>query len=248
MKKVTLLCGILLALSASVAAASGVGLRWTNCLSDAGLINKTFACNSNLGTNTLVGTFQLDADLNSTSGEEIVIDLASASNPLPAWWGFKNAGTCRTGSLAMGSAPPATALNCADWSGGLATAGIGAYNIGARGANTARIVAASAVPPTGLQNLLAATEYFAFTFSINNQKTVGTGSCAGCLDPVCIVFNSINMTTPVLANNIKLSGPSNGTDSNYVTWQGGAGVSTAGGSGCPAATATRSATWGQVKS
>ena len=249
MKKVTLLCGLLLAMSATIASAGpGVGLRWTNCLSDAGTLNRVFACNSNTGSNVLVGTFELGADLLTTSGEEIVIDLASASTPLPAWWAFKNAGTCRTGALAMSSAPPVTAANCVDWAGGLATAGIGAYNIGARGANTARIVAASAVPPSGLQDLFSATEYFSFTLSINNTKTVGTGNCAGCLDPVCIVFNSLNMTTPILANNVKLTGPSNGTDSNYCTWQGGAGVVTPGGSGCPAATPTKNATWSQVKS
>jgi hypothetical protein len=247
MKKVTLLCGILLAVSASVAAASGVGLRWTSCLSDGGAINRTFACNSNTGTNLLVGTFQLDVDLANTSGNEVVIDLASASNPLPAWWAFKNAGTCRQTALAMNFSISPAAVNCADWAQAQSAGGIGAYNIGARGPNTARIVAAIAVPPTALQSLVAAQEYFSFNVTISNAKTVGTGACAGCSDPVCIVFNSINLTTPILANNIKLSGPANGTDANYCTWQGGAGVSTPGGSGCPQATPTKNATWGQVK-
>ena len=247
MKKVTLLCGLLLAMSASIASAGpGVGLRWNACLSDGGAINKAFACNSNTGTNLIVGTFELGVDLASTSGNEVVIDLASASSPLPAWWQFKNVGTCRTTALNMSFSNP-TATNCVDWAAGQASGGIGAYNIGARGANTARLVAAIAVPPALLADLVAATEYYSFSIAITNVKTVGTGACAGCLDPVCIVFNSINLTTPVLANNIKLIGSSNGTDSNYCTWQGGAGVVTGGGSGCPAATPTRSATWGQVK-
>jgi hypothetical protein len=249
MKKVTLLFGLLLAVSASIAsAAPGVGLRWNGCLSDGGAANKSFACNANNGTNVLAGTFELGADLLSTSGEEIVIDLASASSPLPAWWQFKNPGTCRTGSLGISAAALLTSANCADWGGGLAGAGLGAYIVGGAGPNTARIVAASAVPPSGLQDLTTGTEYFAFQITINNLKTVGTGNCAGCLDPVCIVFNSLNMTTPVLANNVKLSGPSNGTDANFVTWQGGAGVTTGRGIGCPAATPTKSKTWSQVKS
>jgi hypothetical protein len=248
MKKVTLFCGLLLAVSASIASAAGVGLRWSSCLSDGGTANRSFACTSNTGSNILVGTFELGADLPSTSGEEIIVDLASASSPLPAWWQFKNVGTCRTGSLQIGAAPPATAANCSDWGGGLAGAGLGAYIIGGAGPNTARIVAASAVPPSGLQDLAVGTDYFAFTLTINNLKTVGTGNCAGCLDPVCIVFNSLNMTTPILANNVLLSGPSNGTDANFVTWQGGAGVQTGRGIGCPAATPTKSKTWSQVKS
>jgi hypothetical protein len=249
MKKVTLLCGLLLAVSASIASAAGVGLRWSSCLSDGGTANRAFACTSNTGSNILVGTFELGADLPSTSGEEIIVDLASASSPLPAWWQFKNVGTCRTGSLAIGAAPPGSAINCSDWGGGLAGAGLGAYNIGgAAGANTARIIAASAVPPSGLQDLTAGSEYFAFTLTINNLKSTGLGSCAGCSDAVCIVFNSLNMTTPVLANNVFLSGPSNGSDANFVTWQGGAGITSGRGIGCPAATPTKSKTWSQVKS
>src|SRR5215467_11821444 len=86
MKRVTLLCGLLLAMSASVAAASGVGLRWQACLGDAGAINRNFACNTNAGTNNiLVGTFELGAaGLANVSGNEVVIDLGAAGATLPA--------------------------------------------------------------------------------------------------------------------------------------------------------------------
>ena len=248
MKKVTLLCGLLLALSASVAAAAGVGLRWSACLSDGGLINRAFACNSNAGTNTLVGTFQTNAaGLDQVSGNEVVIDLASATNPLPAWWLMKNAGTCRQAALTMNFVAPATAVNCTDWAIGAAAGGIGAYNVGLRGPNTARIVAALAVAPDNLQNLTGGQEYFSFNVNISNAKTAGTGNCAGCQDPVCIVFNSINLTTPILANNVLLSGASNGTDGNFCTWQGGGSPVVGPISGCPQATPTHNKTWSQVK-
>src|ERR1041385_150609 len=247
MKRVTLLCGLLLAMTATVASAAGVGIRWTECIGDGGTLNRNFACNVNTGSNVLVGTFQLGAaGLAQVSGEEIVVDLGSASATLPAWWQFKNAGTCRTGSLAIGAAPTANAANCADWGGGLAGAGLGAYIIGARGPNTARVVAASAVPPSGLQDLGGGQEDFAVTPAINKPKTVN-GGCTGCQTAVCIVFNSLNMTTPVLANNVLLTGPSNGTDADFCTWQGGAGVIVGGTPGCGAATPTKNATWGAVK-
>jgi hypothetical protein len=246
MKRVTLLCGLLLDMTATVASAAGVGIRWNDCIGDGGALNKSFACNTNNGTNVLAGTFQLGAaGLAQTSGEEIVIDIGSASATLPAWWQFKNVGTCRTGSLGISAAVLLSSVNCSDWGGGLAGAGLGAYNIGARGPNTARIVAASAVPPSGLQDLSGGTEYFAFQLTINNQKSVN--GCAGCSTPVCIVFNSLNMTTPVLANNVLLTGPSNGTDADFCTWQGGAGVVVGGTPGCGAATPTKSTTWGAVK-
>ena len=246
MKKVTLLCALLLATSATVAAASGVGLRWSNCLANGGAINQNFACNTNSGSQpNLVGSFALGADLPSVSGNEVVIDLAAADATLPAWWNVKNAGSCR-GSLAMTMNFIGGGANCPNWGGGAAAGGIGAYNVGARGPNTARIVAALAVAPDGLQDLTGGQEYFSFNIAISNAKTVN--GCAGCSTAVCIVFNSINITTPVLANNVLLSGPANGTDGNYCTWQGGAGVVTGGGSGCPQATPTRNKTWSQVKS
>jgi len=254
MKKVTLLCGLLLAVTASMAsAAQGLNLRWSACMGDAGIPNKSFACTSNAGSNQLVGGFEVGADLANVSGNEIVMDLASAQATLPAWWQFRNPGTCRTTSMSMNTALSALAVNCVDWGSGLAAGGVGAYNIGLRGPNTARIVAALAVPSQNLALLAAGQEYFSFNLVINNLKSAGLGSCAGCSDPVCIVFNSLNLTTPIAANNVKFSGPTNGTDSNFATWQGGAGVITnppggGGGSGCPAATPTKNATWGQVKS
>jgi len=247
MKRVTLLCGLLLAMSATVAAASGVGLRWSACLGDAGQINRTFACNTNAGTNNvLIGTFTTNAaGLGQTSGNEVVIDLGSASATLPAWWSFKNAGTCRQAAMTMNFVNGSATGNCNDWALGAASGGIGAYNIGARGPNTARIVAALAVAPDNLQDLTGDTQYFSFNVVITNAKTVN--GCAGCQTPVCIVFNSINLTTPVLANNVLLTGPSNGTDADFCTWQGGAGVVVGGTPGCGAATATKNATWGAVK-
>src|SRR5712671_318272 len=138
MKKATLLCGMLLAITATVASAGpGVNLKWDRCLGDGGTLNKAFACNKNTGTNTLVGSFELGTEISAAtgaqaSGLEIVVDLASGTPTLPAWWTFKNAGTCRTNSLGMDkNAGLALAVNCIDWSNNQATIGIGAYNIGA---------------------------------------------------------------------------------------------------------------------
>ena len=249
MKKVTLLCGMLLAVASVASAAQGTNLRWNACFGDAGAINRAFTCTTNGAPNhLLVASYELGAALPQTSGQEVVIDIAAAAATLPAWWQFKNVGTCRTASLSMNFVISASALACADWASGGASGGIGAYNIGARGPNTARIVAAIAVPGTGLVDQFAATEYFSNNVLINNAKTVGLGACAGCLTPVCIVFNSIKLTTQVAANDRSISGPTNGTDSNYATWQGG-GVPVVGTvTGCAQATPTRNTTWSSVKS
>jgi hypothetical protein len=250
MKKATLLCGLLLALTATVAsAAQGVNLRWSACFGDGGTFNRAFACNSNNGSNVLVGSFELGVDLLDVSGNEIVIDLAADAPVLPEWWHYRAAGTCRQNSLSFNTTIAATATNCFDWGNGLSVGGVGAYNMGgAGGPNTARIVAASAVPSSSLSALIGGLEYFSFNAVINNQKTVGTPSCLGCQVPVCIVFNSLNLTTPIAANNRKLTGPTNGTDSDFALWQGGGNPGGPRGTGCPGATPARSTTWGTVKS
>jgi hypothetical protein len=250
MKKAIILCGVLLAMGASMAnAGQGVNLRWSRCFGEGlGTLNKTFACTSNSGSNSLVGSFQLGADVLQASGQEVVIDLASTDATLPAWWAFKNAGTCRQTALAMNFVANAADVVCIDWASGAASGGIGAYNIGQRGPNTARLVAAIAVPGSSLADLFAATEYFSFNLLISNIKTVGTGLCGGCSSGVCIVFNSLNVTTQVAANNRLITGPSNATDSNLATWQNAGAVAVGGTTGCPAATPTHNATWSSVKS
>ena len=251
MKKVTLLCGMLLALTASVvSAAPGTNLRWSACLGDGGLPNKSFACNTNTGTNSLSGSFEIGADILQANGLEIVIDLASAGTTLPAWWQFKNVGTCRQTALAMSTSLSPLAVNCADWAAGQATGGIGAYTVGGLGPNSARVKLVTAVPAAALADLFAATEYYGFNMNITNAKTLGAGtlSCAGCNTAVCLVFNSIKVTTQIAANDRTFSGATNGIDSNFATWQGGTGVITGAGNGCGAATPTHNATWGAVKS
>ena len=76
-----------------------------------------------------------------------MIDFASSGATLPAWWQFKNVGTCRQTSLNMNFVANVNDAVCVDWAQGQSAGGIGAYNIGARGANTSRLISAVAVPP-----------------------------------------------------------------------------------------------------
>ena len=252
MKKAILLCGMLLALTATVAsAAPGVNLRWQQCLGDGGLLNRNSTCTNSSATNLLEGSFVLPVDVANVSGAEVVVDLASASATLPAWWQFKNIGSCRQASLTLQAHD---GPNCPDWAALLASVNIAAYQSpSVYGPNTARILCVNAVDAAGLQNLTALNdvgapkEYAVFQLSINSAKSAGLGRCDGCATPVCLLFNSLNMTTAGNVANTKIFGPTNGTDSNFATWQGG-GVPVVGGrQGCPAATPTKNSTWGSVK-
>jgi hypothetical protein len=242
MKKVILLCGALLALTATVASAGGLNLAWNNCLGEGTpVLNKNYACTSNAGTDIAVASFIPTMTSATVNGNELVFDLQSSGATLPAWWQFFNPGTCRSTSLSIDAAANANNVVCIDEFAGQATTGIGAYVIGFGGANRARIKIAEAVPATALASVDPTGEYFSLNLKINHLKTGGATACAGCSTPVCIVLNSIKLTAGG-GDLDEFIG--NAAVSNYVTWQGGA----IGAGGCPAATPTHNTTWGAVKS
>lgn len=249
MKRFVIGMGVVAAMlfAASSALAANVTLAWNNCLSDGGASNRTSACTSNSGSNVMIGSFTLDSDMPGVTGIEVVIDLISAGT-LPAWWEYFTAGTCRQTSLSSNAVISPAAVNCVDWSNAGALGGVAAYQSSPApsdwGISPAdepahrriKLGYATATPT----DIPANQDNFAFNLIVNNAKTVGTGACAGCLTPVCIVFNSCNVVAGT-SSNVKISNGTGPVGTNAVTWQGGAGAD------CQAVP-TRNATWGQVKS
>lgn len=217
-------CLALLAQLATSAHAGGVNMRWTRCYGDGGVLNRTFACNSNLGSSLVAGSFVLDAPLSQVTANEMVIDITTAAPSLPAWWQFKNAGTCRQTSLSFNTSANPSDLVCVDWEQGMASGGIGAYTVGTLGPNTAQIRAILAVPTSSAMDLSAGPEYFSFNLVINNLKTVGTGSCSGCQTPACLALSSMKVYFDGSNSTMTLTTPANGMTSNYVFWQDGTGI------------------------
>ena len=235
MKKSIALSLMLLAATASIAsAAAGLNLSWTSC-GVTGASNKTFACNSNTGTNLMAASYTAPSGTTAISGNEVVIDLAAAAATLPDWWKFKNAGSCRLSSLSANQGPT---VGCNDYWAGQATPAIAGYQIGLFGANSARIKGIVATGVAFQGPLTAGDEYLSMNVVINNTKTVGSPSCTGCATAVCIVLNEIKVTQPVGLGDYRIQNPA---DRNYVNWQ------SAGGPSCPGATPTQTKTWGSVK-
>ena len=252
MKKVILLCGMLLAVTASASFAAGLNLRWNNCEGDGGVQSQNFACNSNASNRGLAASFTLDTDMTEVIADEIVIDIQTAGATLAPWWELRGTG-CRV--LGTTQALTIAAQDCGSCPDMFALAGsmnIAAYFMGGGPAdpqepppNMARILSVNAVPVntpvtlSGLDN--PGMTWGCARFTINNQKTAGTPNCGRCSDGACIVFNSCNVIRVGNVGNRLLSGPSI-PGSDYVTWQGGAGTD------CPGAVPTKNATWGTVKS
>lgn len=243
--KTLLLAGALIAGTVSVASAESISMFWDDCGAGGGVQNKNFACASNAGQADFYVSCDPPAGVVNTNGHNHLIDLQSASDPLPDWWDFKNSGTCRINSLlAFGDFSVGTSggTGCPDPWGGTGNAGVAAYTKGYLGdPRKARLIGsiaysgpAVAMPP--------GTEYYSIRFRINYQKTVGTGACLGCSDPVCIVVNMVRIAQPAPDPTfpIEVSPQVN----NFITWQGGV----IGGSGCPAEVPVQNGSWGRVKS
>ena len=226
-RSLALLVALVLAGAPPLSRAATLNLRWNACLGDNGAVNRSFACDTNEGTERLVGSFVLASEMKQVSGAEIVMDVVVAGDALPAWWQFKNAGTCRVGAATWSTDLAADAEHCTDWASGQAVGGFAGYKAGAFGASSARVIGVSAVPYDELAALNANTEYFAFAFVIHNVKTAGKDACGGCRLGACIALRSIKLTTPVVKNDRTLAPDADDNDATAarrVTWQGGAGV------------------------
>lgn len=248
MRRLLSLCSALLILAASTAhAGQGVNLRWSSCFGDGGAVNRDFACNTNSGSNVLVGSFEVGSSLQQVSGQRIGLDLMAASTTLPDWWAFRNAGTCRLTSLGVNFVVSPTAVNCVDWTSGQGLGGVGAYLIGIRGPSSARMFMTQAFS-NFVADLDPGIEYFSFNATINNAKTVGSPACGGCAVPVCLALSYVELTFANTANLWSLHGGTNGTNNTiFTTWQGPVPVPP-GGKECPWPVRVRQETWGAVKS
>ncbi len=267
MRRMSSLCLFLLAFAVPAHSAAvtppGVNLRWDNCYADGGAQNKDFACDTNAGSERLVGSFELASSMSGVTGLEIYLHLGSSSASLPAWWQFKNAATCRQTALAAQFSPPTGSAGCVDWGGASEAGGIGSYLLNTQGPNHALIAMAVAVPAP--VELAAGQEHYAFTLTINHTKTVGLGACAGCAEPVVIFLSAIRIV-PGTNPGVLLTDGANFMGSRWVSWQQAFPTNiqqgcqaTGGGLFCfnpttffdvvlSPPTPNRSSTWGQLKS
>ena len=241
MKKTLLMAGALLALTAGIASAqSGINLSWNDC-GGAGTGARTFACTTNAGTpGVLICSAVAGVAMPQLNGQASVLDVQTNQAALSQWWHLETGG-CRSVALVVSFDFTTGPFTCLDAWGGQAVGGIN-FQPDPIVLNRGRIKTVCAVnPPVAIDGT---DEYYFEKVTLLNSKTVGNGSCAGCTDGACIVFNQIQLTQPTgfspVSNNI-----STPILRQFVTYQaGGAGI----GGGCPGAVPTRSSTWGSVKS
>ena len=242
MKKAIILSGLLLAVSASLAAAQGINLSLTDC-GVAGAINAAASCASNTGlAMSMVGSAVAPAGMDRVVACEGYIDVQTSAAALSPWWLLEATG-CRPTSLTFSFDFTASTFVCNDFWGGGATGG-GGVSPEHSAANRLQIKLVGATP--GENPIDPGVEHYMFKANINRAKSTGAGSCAGCLDAACFVLNRLVINQPAGVGDAVITTPMVRT---YVTYAGGVvGGGPNGGTGCPGATPAQNRTWGQVKS
>ena len=239
MKKTLVAACSLLALCASVAsAAPGIDLAWTDCGS-AGTTSQTWTCDTNTGTPfTLFASFIPPAGINQFVGISSQMDFTSTTPVLPDWWQH-GTGLCRgTAGMTISFDFTSGPIAFVDpWVGSAAFGSV--YNAGFVTPNRARLIVQGAIPTE--EALDPAAEYYAYKVNLQRSKTSGTGSCAGCLVPMCIVLNDCQLfQNPAAANDPDITNP--GPTGNFATWQATSIPN------CPQSTPTHNSSWGKLKS
>lgn len=245
MKRLTTLVATLLVLGASSAMAqSGLGLYWDGC-SDGGTSAKTFACNTNSGASfQLYASVVVPSAMPTFAATSAIIDLTVDDVVLPDWWQTLT-GQCRLNAIDMSFAASGFITNCADiWQGFpnlqvfQAQQGV---NVQGHAINTLRLNGGAAVPAGSELNVPAdGSELTVCKVTITRAKSTGTGACAGCATPTCIVLNECKLQQPAGAGDFTVVNEAAGK-TRWVTWNGSP-------TNCPAGTPTLSRTWGAVKS
>jgi hypothetical protein len=223
------------------AAVGGLNLAWGEC-GGAGTADKVSACTSNTGANVIYGSFAAPMDMAQFNGILAVLDVTTDTDPMVAWWSMQPGG-CRAGALSGSFDFTSGPFTCTDIWAGAGSGGTDYANPLSSGSvatasatNHSRIRLVCAVA-TAAPIVADGTEYYGFKVTLTNTKTTGTGSCAGCSNKACIVFNSLLMTQPAGVGDAFVT---NAIGSTQVTWQGG-------GADC-SSVPVHSKTWGQVKS
>jgi len=155
---------------------------------------KTFACDVNTGQPfALFGSITPPNDVHAFVGMMATMTVHSSSASLPDWWKFGSAAFCR-GTSAMTSSFDFTAgpAGCADAYFSLAQGGY-AYDVGFGAADRGRLRVQCAVPAADSVDLSAGVEYGLFRVNLLRSKTTGSGSCAGCSQPMTISLDEVEL-------------------------------------------------------
>jgi hypothetical protein len=225
---------LLFTVSPARAAAYGVNLGWSRCSLTYDNVDKSFACDDNANSYSLVASFRNGFDVPDFVAVSAAIDVITSEPFVPAWFSF-GVGGCRDGELMLLNV--GSVAGCTNPYAGAYQGGGYIVEAGWR-LDRFRVRLAWARDRPG--SLSGSNLNTAFVLGMSTASTVeepGVIPCPGCSVPACFTLNALEVFSQTQGRVRILETPD---VRNWATWQGGSGH-------CPAATPANKATWGQVK-
>lgn len=259
MRHVMLTALLLASLASTASAQIGMNLRWDACLGGGGVKNRNFACDTNTGSEYLYLSFVSPEGITDITSVEIVLDVLPISAELPAWWQFRNAGSCRRNALTLSVTPGVESSGCLNAFDASSVSSFASYIQPYPGSVYQRMFMIVANPFSEVMEAPADQEMFVARVAISHEKTAGTGACPGCAVPTCVGLNQFRINRLVDQPVLRVSEETIPGSSN-VTWQGasaGSYVDTHTGGNfpgpyrvleCALPVPARNQTWGSIKS
>jgi len=216
--------------TATFASAAGLNLSWDDC-GAAGVADKDFACDTNSGTHTLVCSLVAPSNAFGVDGGEGQLEVRQWNVPFPSWWDLHNAGSCRETNATLDLTFPGLTACKDSWAGhAIAGSSITSYQVDPNYSSWRRLYFVIAIPSTNRFDMVEGDEYYVAKIVIDNGKTVGSGSCDGCMDGVDVGLRLFAIYR-YQASSVIIDYPAT---RNTVTWQGGK-------------VPTLNRTWGSIK-
>lgn len=245
-------CLLLLSLASAAHAGSSISLSLDDCPLGSASRTITNACDTNTGTlfNAVVSIVPPNVTVPKFEGIEAYLTIGSDAPSPPDWWRL-GLGGCRESAVSM-AASTDLGGSCASFWGGDPNVYmmIQPYfswrnNFPVNPQSDVYLVLGGILasgPPYADRTFNDSQELTALRFTVSRAKTTGSGSCAGCAYPACVVLTGVHL---VSAND------QTSADGVYVTYSqagnslqhNGAYAYCAGG-----AVPARNRTWGAVKS
>lgn len=194
--------------------AVSMNLSWDRCAGDGRIVDRTFACDTNTGVETFVGSvvFMDGAGRDSVLGFTAYVDISPAASIVPPWWTTRT-GECRPNALLPDWSGLAGASACLPWFGDGTPLGVA----GILSSYDRLVLQLAWMLPSGQPvALVPGQEYSLFRVRLSHAKSTGADACAGCTVPTCIGFGRLDLeyVPPVPREAM------GGAGLNTLTWQG----------------------------
>jgi len=206
-------------------------VSWDRCAF--GSSNKSFACNSNGGADTLVVSFFPNFNFPKVVVVEVFMYVCTRETPPPEWWRVLGAGDCRSGALVTtGLGPGDGCTPIWDPVGGIAQSISAGPLTTLNGLNF--VVRGSVDDPSRAPDIVAGRTVELARLVLDHTRAIGLGACPGCalgadIGADFVVFGSALSESPLGV-----------VGTSFVTWEEQTLV-------CTALTPVRKQTWGAIK-